>query len=200
MDKLAKVRHILESENLDALVILSDYNRRYISDFTGTSGALIISNNENKLITDFRYIEQATNQATHFEIVNRRSGIIDEIKEIIENKQYKTVGFEGHLVSYDTFRELSQIDTNYVSIGNAIEKIREVKSPEEIDKIKYAAKIVDDTYNYILNIAKVGMTERELKALLESKMLELGADGPSFDTIVASGYRGLCLMELLAIK
>ena len=109
MDKLAKVRHILESENLDALVILSDYNRRYISDFTGTSGALIISNNENKLITDFRYIEQATNQATHFEI---------------------------------------------------------------------------------LNIAKVGMTERELKALLESKMLELGADGPSFDTIVASGYRG----------
>lgn len=190
MDKLAKVRHILESENLDALIILSDYNRRYISDFTGTSGALIISNNENKLITDFRYIEQATNQATHFEIVNRRSGIIDEIKEIIKNKQYKTVGFEGHLVSYDTFRELSQIDTNYVSIGNAIEKIREVKSPEEIDKIKYAAKIVNDTYNYILNIAKVGMTERELKALLESKMLELGADGPSFDTIVASGYRG----------
>lgn len=55
MDKLAKVRHILKSENLDALVILSDYNRRYISDFTGTSGALIISNNENKLITDFRY-------------------------------------------------------------------------------------------------------------------------------------------------
>ena len=47
MDKLAKVRHILKSENLDALVILSDYNRRYISDFTGTSGALIISNNEN---------------------------------------------------------------------------------------------------------------------------------------------------------
>ena len=190
MDKLTKVRHILESENLDALVILSDYNRRYISDFTGTSGALIISNNENKLITDFRYIEQATNQATHFEIVNRRSGIIDEIKEIIKNKQYKTVGFEGHLVSYDTFQELSQIDTKYVSIGNAIEKIREIKSPEEIAKIKYAAKIVDDTYNYILNIAKVGMTERELKALLESKMLELGADGPSFDTIVASGYRG----------
>ncbi|MDU6765018.1 MAG: Xaa-Pro peptidase family protein, partial [Staphylococcus sp.] len=190
MDKLAKVRHILKSENLDALVILSDYNRRYISDFTGTSGALIISNNENKLITDFRYIEQATNQATHFEIVNRRSGIIDEIKEIIKNKQYKTVGFEGHLVSYDTFQELSQIDTKYVSIGNAIEKIREIKSPEEIAKIKYAAKIVDDTYNYILNIAKVGMTERELKVLLESKMLELGADGPSFDTIVASGYRG----------
>lgn len=49
---------------------------------------------------------------------------------------------------------------------------------------------MDDTYNYILNIAKVGMTERELKVLLESKMLELGADGPSFDTIVASGYRG----------
>ncbi|MDN8760711.1 M24 family metallopeptidase, partial [Staphylococcus aureus] len=64
------------------------------------------------------------------------------------------------------------------------------KTPEEIEKIKYAAKIVDDTYNYILEIAEAGMTERTLKAKLESKMLELGADGPSFDTIVASGYRG----------
>lgn len=49
---------------------------------------------------------------------------------------------------------------------------------------------MDKTYEYILSIAKVGMSEREIKARLESKMLELGADGPSFDTIVASGYRG----------
>ena len=48
---------------------------------------------------------------------------------------------------------------------------------------------MDKTYEYILSIAKVGMSEREIKARLESKMLELGADGPSFDTIV-SGYRG----------
>ena len=54
---------------------------------------------------------------------------------------------------------------------------------------------MDKTYEYILSIAKVGMSEREIKARLESKMLELGADGPSFDTIVASGYRAHYLTE-----
>ena len=59
---------------------------------------------------------------------------------------------------------------------------------------------MDDTYNYILNIAKVGMTERELKALLESKMLELGADGHHLIQSLLLVIEGLCLMELLVIK
>lgn len=190
MNKLAKVKDILDVQQLDALVILSDYNRRYLSDFTGTSGALIISKNNYQLITDFRYIEQATNQATEFNIIKRSGGLIEAIVEIINNEQFNHVGFEGHLVSYDTYQTLDQSKAKLISIGNEIEKIREIKTPEEIEKIKFAAKIVDDTYNYVLDIARVGMTERELKSKLEAKMLELGADGPSFDTIVASGYRG----------
>ncbi|WP_210134802.1 Xaa-Pro peptidase family protein [Staphylococcus sp. GDX8P80P] len=190
MNKLAKVQELLNHHQIDALVILSDYNRRYLSDFTGTSGALVISKDRYQLITDFRYIEQATEQATHFEIIKRSGGLIEEIVEIINHNQFKSIGFEGHLVSYDTYQTLNQSSANLVSIGDDIEKIREVKTPEEIEKIRYAAKIVDDTYNYILEITEAGMTERTLKAKLESKMLELGADGPSFDTIVASGYRG----------
>ncbi|MCJ1656290.1 aminopeptidase P family protein [Staphylococcus sp. NRL 16/872] len=190
MDKLAKIHELLNQQDLDAVVILSDYNRRYVSDFTGTSGALLISKNENKLITDFRYIEQATNQAVNFEIINRKGSINDEIISIINNQNFQKVGFEGRLVSYDTYQILNNTSAQLVSIGNEIEHIREIKTPEEIEKIKIAAKIVDDTYNYLLETVKVGMTEREVKALLESKMLELGADGPSFDTIVASGYRG----------
>ena len=65
-------------------------------------------------------------------------------------------------MSYDTYQTLDQSKAKLISIGNEIEKIREIKTPEEIEKIKYA-KIVDDTYNYVLDIAKVGMTERELK-------------------------------------
>ncbi|MCI2947607.1 Xaa-Pro peptidase family protein [Staphylococcus caledonicus] len=190
MDKLTKVREILKQQNLDAIVILSDYNRRYLSGFTGTSGALVITSTQNQLITDFRYIEQATNQATNFEIVNRSAGLIDEIKSIITKLNLQRVGFEGHLISYDTYQSLNETSATFISIGEVIEEIRQIKSPDEIEKIKHAAKIVDDTYNYILEVAKAGMTEKELKALLESKMLHLGAEGPSFDTIVASGYRG----------
>ena len=88
MDKLAKVRHILKAKILMLLLYyLTIIDVIFLILLEQV--ALLISNNENKLITDFRYIEQATNQATHFEIVNRRSGIIDEIKEIIKTNSIK---------------------------------------------------------------------------------------------------------------
>ena len=190
MSRIEKVNQIISEKNLDALVVLSDYNRRYLSGFTGTSGALVITPERRILITDFRYIDQATNQASEFEIVNRSAGLIDEVKDVLEQNQVKYAGFEGHIVSYDTFQQLNDSDVEYQSVGNVIEDIRAIKDQSEIDTIQKAADIVDKTYEHILSIAKAGMTEQELKAELESKMLKLGASGPSFDTIVASGYRG----------
>lgn len=181
---------LLKDQNLDAIVILSDYNRRFLSNFTGTSGALIITEDQNILITDFRYDNQAHEQATQFDVVIRKEGLISEINNQIAQLHLTRVGFEGHLISYDTYQQLNTNHINLVSIGDAIETYRQVKSPEEISNIKQAAKIVDKTYDYILTIAKAGMTEKELKAYLESKMLHLGAEGTSFDTIVASGHRG----------
>ena len=190
MNKLEQVHEILNHKRLDAMIVLSDFNRRYLSGFTGTSGALIITHNKNYLVADFRYIEQATKQAPEFEIINRQNGLITEIKNILEQAQLSNIGFEGHQISYDTYVELNKGMITLISISDSIDKIREVKSEEEIKLIRKAAEIVDKTYDYILTVVKVGMSEREIKALLESKMLELGADGPSFDTIVASGYRG----------
>ncbi|WP_390485644.1 M24 family metallopeptidase, partial [Staphylococcus pseudintermedius] len=71
-----------------------------------------------------------------------------------------------------------------------IETIRQTKDEGEIKAIQKAAQIVDEAYKYILTLVKPGMTEKEVKAHLESKMLHLGADDTSFDTIVASGIRG----------
>ena len=88
MNKLRKVQDIIEHKHLDAIIVLSDYNRRYLSDFTGTSGALIITPKKQYLITDFRYIDQATEQAQDFEIINRKSSLISEIKCISLIKFY----------------------------------------------------------------------------------------------------------------
>ncbi|AMY04701.1 aminopeptidase P family protein [Staphylococcus condimenti] len=190
MSKVDKLRYLFSEKNLDAIIVLSDYNRRYISGFTGTSGALVITPINNYLVTDFRYIDQASDQAPDFEIIKRSKGLVPEVIEVLKQLDVQKVGFEGHLVSYDTYTELNQDNVSFESISDAIEDIRAIKDQEEINTIKKAAEIVDKTYEYILSIAKVGMTEQELKAELESKMLRLGASGPSFDTIVASGYRG----------
>ncbi|OEL02295.1 peptidase M24 [Staphylococcus succinus] len=190
MTRIEKLNSALEAKHLEAVVVLTDFNRRYLSGFTGTSGALIITKEHKLLITDFRYIEQATTQAPGFEIIKQSGALIDEVKAQLESLDVQNVGFEGHLVSYDTYLQLSKSYISLISISGLIEKIREVKDDSEIELIQKASEIVDETYEYILTVAQAGMTEQQLKAKLESKLLELGAEGTSFDTIVASGHRG----------
>ncbi|MDO5374714.1 MAG: aminopeptidase P family protein [Staphylococcus rostri] len=188
--RIEQARHILEQQQLDALLVLTDYNRRYLSGFTGTSGALIIAKSEQYLFTDFRYVEQATAQAEQYEIIQQQGDLYTSLLEHIDTHNLTNVGFEGHIVAYDTYETLSKGAHTLKPIGQAIEHIRMVKDETEIAYIQKAADIVDQAYEYILTIAKPGMTEKELKAHLESKMLHLGADDTSFDTIVASGHRG----------
>src|SRR5699024_3588376 len=188
--RIEKLKSALKTKHLEAIIVLSDYNRRYLSGFTGTSGALIITNSEKLLLTDFRYIEQATDQAAGFKVIKQQGQLIESIKSTLEDLNVQNVGFEGNLVSYDTYLQLSKSYISLISISGLIERIREVKDEQEIANIQKAAQIVDDAYEYILTVAKAGMTELELKAKLESKMLELGSEGPSFNTIVASGVRG----------
>ncbi|MBO1205037.1 aminopeptidase P family protein [Staphylococcus nepalensis] len=190
MNRIEKLNAAIEAKHLEAVIVLSDYNRRFLSGFTGTSGALIITKDEKLLITDFRYIEQATTQAPDFKIVKQQGQLVESIKTTLEKLNVQNVGFEGDLVSYDTYLQLSKSYISLISISGLIEKIREVKDKDEIAFIQKAAQIVDEAYEYILTVAKAGMTELQLKAKLESKMLELGSEGPSFDTIVASGVRG----------
>lgn len=136
MSRISQVHRILEQKHLDAVIILSDFNRRYLSGFSGTSGALIISKDKQYLITDFRYIDQATAQAPNYKIINRKSTIIDEIKELLHQEKFENIGFEGHQVSYDTYLELNKSRLTLISISNAVDKIRDVKDKEEIALIQ----------------------------------------------------------------
>lgn len=188
--RLKKVKALLERKQLDGIVILTDFNRRYLSGFTGSSGGLLITKDKNILLTDFRYIEQATKQAPDFQIIQHTKPLLDEMVEQFKTSQLSNIGFESHLVSYDTFLNLNRGRHDLITLGDEIEKIRMIKDDNEILSIDKAAKIVDDAYHYILKIVEPGMTEKEVKAHLESKMLHLGSEKTSFDTIVASGYRG----------
>lgn len=188
--KFEKVNQLLENKSLDAIVILSQHNRRYLSNFTGTSGALVVTKDKKFLITDFRYIEQATSQASGFEIIKHHGPILETIKTMLSEYRCKQVGFEGDLITYLQHQSLLSDDYALINIAGEIEKIRMVKEAHEIDIIQQAADIADATFDYILEITKPGMTEMEINNLMEMKMRELGATGSSFDTIVASGIRG----------
>ncbi|ARQ07010.1 Putative peptidase [Macrococcoides canis] len=187
--KIEKVRHLLEEKQLDAVVILSPYNRRYLSGFTGSSAGLIFTKEKSLLITDFRYMEQAAKQAESFEIVKQKTSLLAMLTDIIKELGFKSVGFEGNLITYHDYKQLAS-GAELIDITGEIEKIRMVKEPFEIEQIQKAADIADATFDYILKITKPGVTEMYLNNEIEMKMRSLGATSSSFDTIIASGVRG----------
>ncbi len=189
MIKFDKVQQLIERENLDALLVMSSYNRRYLSNFTGSSGALIITRDSRFLMSDFRYKAQGAEQAEDFEFVLQEKGLLDSIVSFMKSKNIKRIGFEGEHVNYNTYRKIKE-DFETVPLTGEVEKIRLIKTDEEIELIQKACEIADQAYEYILTYVKAGMTEMEVKNELEAYMTRLGASGPSFDTIVASGHRG----------
>lgn len=190
MEKFKKLRSEFHNVGIDGLLIASPYNLRYISNFTGTSGAALISTEKAKFITDFRYIEQAKKQCTGFEIVNQGASIAKEVAQQIKELGIKRLGFEQDYVTYAQFKMYEDIfEVELVPVTGLIEKLRLIKSGAEIKILKEAADIADAAFKHIIDFIRPGITELEVANELEFFMRGCGAASSSFDTIVASGYR-----------
>ncbi len=91
--KLAKLRASLIDQGIDALLITNDYNRRYMTGFTGTAGVAIVSQNDAVFITDFRYTEQAEAQVKDFRIVQHTGTIFAEVANQVAQMNIQTLRF-----------------------------------------------------------------------------------------------------------
>ncbi|HJV45016.1 MAG TPA: Xaa-Pro peptidase family protein [Bacillota bacterium] len=192
MDKrLPLLQAKLAEHNLDGILLTSPYNRRYISGFTGSAGYLLITQTQAILITDFRYTEQAAQQAPGFEIIRHNGPIVQEVLHKIKELSLRKIGFEKQFVTYSLFEELNDTDSQieWVGVQGIIEELRMIKNIVEQELIKEACKIADKAFEHIITFIKPGVTEKEVALELEFAMRKLGADSVSFDTIVASGYR-----------
>ncbi|MER2000028.1 MAG: Xaa-Pro peptidase family protein [Lysinibacillus sp.] len=188
--KLLKLREALKEQQIDALLITSDYNRRYMTGFTGSSGVAIISADAAVFITDFRYTEQANKQVQGFDIVQHSGLIHQEVAEQVKKLGVETIGFEQDTMTYATYELYKQvISAKFVPVSGLIEKIRLIKTPEEINIIKVACEIADKAFSHILTYMKPGITELDVSNELEFFMRKQGATSSSFDIIVASGLR-----------
>ncbi|WP_150284201.1 Xaa-Pro peptidase family protein [Rummeliibacillus sp. TYF-LIM-RU47] len=190
MERVERLVKALNSQNLDGLLITNNYNLRYMTGFTGTSGVAVVSQKEAVFITDFRYTEQASKQITGYRIVEHKGTIIEEIAAVVKELGIKSLGFEKDVVSYSMYETYSKvIPADLVGVTDLIEKIRLVKTEDELKIIKAACQIADETFEHIIQFIKPGKTELEVSNELEFYMRKLGATSSSFDTIVASGVR-----------
>lgn len=189
-ERLSKLRSLLSDQGLDAVIVSKPENRRYLSGFTGTSGFLVISQNSAKLITDFRYIEQAENQAQGFEIVRHGTNPLETVSSVLDELKSAKCAFESEYLTYNVYHSLQDKLKSVELKPLVIDGLRMIKDTHELGLIKTAVEIADAAFTHILSFLRPGITELAVAAELEYFMRKQGAERAAFDTIVASGYRG----------
>lgn len=197
MERIERARKSLNKLNLDAVIVTRDSNRRYLTDFTGSNGIIVISQDRAVMITDYRYEEQASLQSEHFEIIlhaghtghkGSKSTIYKEVLKVLDEIKVERVGFEQDYMFYGLYDLLNKnSDFELVPTMDFVEDIRMIKTEREIKLLKDAATVADKTYLHILDYVKAGMTEiemaEEMAKYIESQGMEVG------HIAVQSGYR-----------
>lgn len=190
MNKLDELRNQMEDQEIDAVIITSTYNRRYITGFTGTAGAAVISQKEARFITDFRYAKQAKEQTDGFQVVEHKKPLVEELGIQVKEMGIKRLGFEKAHVTFAEYEAYQHhFDAELVPLSGLIEKQRLIKQPAELKIIQEAVDIADAAFEHIQTFIKPGVKEIEVSNELEFFMRKQGAVSSSFDIIVASGER-----------
>jgi Xaa-Pro aminopeptidase len=180
---------LLEERELDSLLVTDLVNVRYLTGFTGTNGACVVTPEERLFLTDFRYVAQAEEQVRHFERLPAGRELAGDLAGQLRGR----AGFDDANVSVRTHRELSGKvgeGVELVAAGGLVERLREVKEPGELERIGEAAKLATAALEATLEHGLGGRTEREVARELEQVLRDAGAEEPSFPAIVASGAHG----------
>ncbi|MET3576854.1 Xaa-Pro peptidase family protein [Bhargavaea ullalensis] len=189
------IRTEMDRLGLDGMIITGEWNRRYVSGFTGSNGVVLVTRDKAEFITDYRYFEQAGEQTglevvLHAEHTGHKQKIYDEVAREIEKHGLKRVGFEQQHVSVGNFDRLKgQTGAELVPTYDLIENIRMIKTPEEIEKLRVASKITDEAFEHILGFIRPGQKETDVADELVRFIKEQGGHSVGFYPIVASGVR-----------
>ncbi|MDT2599221.1 Xaa-Pro peptidase family protein [Enterococcus hulanensis] len=188
--RIEKLRALMKKEVIDAYLVTSPANLRYLTNFTGTAGLAFITLEKAFFITDFRYTEQAGEQVQAMTIVQQQGDVVGEIIKLMESEGINVLGFEDAFMTYAEYSVFEEvIDAELAPASGLIETLREQKDDGEIAIIEKACTIADEGFEHVLKMIRPGMTEIEVANQLDFFMRSLGATGTSFDTIVASGVR-----------
>ena len=181
----------LGARKLDALLVSFSPNLRYLSGFTGSSGVLLVLTGKSILITDPRYTIQAA-QESSCQVRIAKGPLVLDVVAAIKRHGLKRIGYEPARMTCDFHESLKSRLPMRASLEAApgwVEELRMVKSPAEIALIRRSVETNSRAFEHVAARVKPGMKEQDLAAELEYRMRRLGAEKPSFETIVAGGVR-----------
>jgi Xaa-Pro aminopeptidase len=193
LNRLSSLRDTFTSYGIDGALIGSASNRRYLSGFVGSAGWLVISNQRASLAVDFRYVEQARQQAPDLEILYIKGDIGKWLDGLVAGMGIGKLGVESDHLPLTTYhsicRAAQSAEDNFqaIPVSGMIEKLRAVKDAEELVNIKKACSIADRSLEMIVPTIKSGLTEKQLAWQIESCIRQEGSEPLPFEIIVASG-------------
>ena len=201
--RLQRLREKLDAHKLDAAFIsspetASPVNRRYLSGFTGTSAYLLITRDDAVIATDFRYWEQAQQQATGFRLHKAQGGLDQWLAGLFEGLGGQRLAFESAHVSHHGHRAIRKViqglpeaeRPKLVATTNLVEGLRLIKDVEEIAALQAAIDLGDAAFRQTAERVEPGWTEQQVAWEIEKYIREHGGQGVSFETLVGSNERG----------
>ncbi len=190
-ERTKRVVEKMETRDLPALLVTDQVNRRYLTGFTGSAGAALVTPAGAHLVVDGRYTEQAADQAEGYCIVPAGQDLNRAVGELLARLELDRVGFEAESVTYEIYHRLDteMEGIEWVPTTGLVGELRMVKDSGEIERISEAASIADKAFEEILFSITPGRTEKEVALDFEFCMRRGGAERLAFPLIAVSGAR-----------
>ena len=188
---LGKIKRRMLRNKIDGFIVSDRSSVRYLSGFSGSSGFLFLCRGGDYLFTDFRYFEQAEKEAPDCLIDCSRKEAVEKLKAVMLKNRVRTAAFESESVTYGFYRRLAA-DLNPVRlepVSRWVLKLRAVKTPEEIRKIRASCAASDRAMARLKGFIRPGVRERDLEAELFYYIKKTEGAGFSFPPVIISGER-----------
>lgn len=189
--RVGRLRAAMVEAGLDALVVTKPPNVRWLTGFTGSNGTVVVTGDGLLVITDGRYRTQIAAElaaaGVEADVAVTRTDTGDILDRFTSSAS--RVGLEAHHVTWKFRDEVEGWlpGRTLVAADPLVERLRVVKDDGERSRLARAAAIADRALAAVAPSLVPGITERRIARDLDSTMLDLGADAPSYDTIVAGG-------------
>ena len=190
-ERLKSIRKILDLNQLDGILFNSLENIRYLCGFTGSDGALVITQKESFFLTDSRYWIQSEEEVKGSQIVHYRKKM-EGVFSLLFDLKLRKVGFESASLPFSAHQSLIEKlppEAKLISLEGEIKNIRALKDKQELTLLRTSIEIASKAFLEILERFKEGVVEREVALELEWSMKRNGAEALGFDIIIASGKR-----------
>ena len=193
--RIKSLQNALSEHEIDGLLITSAYNIAYLTGIFAFSieereARILVTKQSTYLFTDARYTGMVKEKFPFITLVevSGENPFLKSVHEVIEKEKIKQLGFEEENISYKEAADLEDKlgDTDFVPVEEIVEKLREIKENDEIEKVRQACALTDKGFEFVLPYLKPGVTELEIKAQLEN-FIRLEKGDIAFESIVAFG-------------